>query len=293
MVIYVDTLFLLNGIVDYLLLLCAARLAGEPLRRLRFGFGAALGGLYAVAIFLPGFVFFSHPLCRVASCMLMLLVAYGGSRRLLRQGVIFVALTCAFGGGVVAISLMGGSGLALGSRGVLYSPLDLKMVLLSAAICYGVLSLVFRRIGNHTVQSGELLPVRLELGERQVELIALMDTGNTLADPASGRPVMVVEGERVLELFPREMRPGKEDLCDPAGGMARLGKGAWKGRFRLLPYRSVGIECGLLLALRVDRVIVDGRDQGPLLVALSPTPVSDGGGYGALVGALDGKDGVA
>ena len=53
-VIYVDTLFLLNGIIDYLLLLAAARLAGEPLRRLRFGAAAALGGAYAVAIFLPG-----------------------------------------------------------------------------------------------------------------------------------------------------------------------------------------------------------------------------------------------
>ena len=48
-VIYVDTLFLLNGIIDYLLLLAAARLAGEPLRRLRFGAAAALGGAYAVA----------------------------------------------------------------------------------------------------------------------------------------------------------------------------------------------------------------------------------------------------
>ena len=41
-VIYVDTLFLLNGLIDYLLLLGAARLAGEPLRRLRFLAGAVL-----------------------------------------------------------------------------------------------------------------------------------------------------------------------------------------------------------------------------------------------------------
>ena len=34
-VIYLDTLFLLNALVDYLLLLAAARLAGEPLRRVR------------------------------------------------------------------------------------------------------------------------------------------------------------------------------------------------------------------------------------------------------------------
>ena len=71
-VIYVDTLFLLNGIIDYLLLLAAARLAGEPLRRLRFGAAAALGGAYAVAIFLPGMSFLAGPWCKLASCVLML-----------------------------------------------------------------------------------------------------------------------------------------------------------------------------------------------------------------------------
>ena len=46
-VVYIDALFLLNLIVNYLLLLAAAKLAGEPLRRLRLAAGAALGGLYA------------------------------------------------------------------------------------------------------------------------------------------------------------------------------------------------------------------------------------------------------
>ncbi|MCI8552204.1 MAG: sigma-E processing peptidase SpoIIGA [Lawsonibacter sp.] len=285
-VIYIDTLFLLNALVDYLLLLAAARLAGEPLRRGRFALGAALGGLYAVAIFLPGMGFLAHPLCRLASAALMLLAAYGGSRRLLRQGVLFLALTCAFGGGVVAIGLLGGTGLALGN-GVFYSALDLKVVLLSAAVCYGVITLVFQRLGRHSAASGELARVRLRLGERWTDLTALVDTGNTLADPATGRPVMVAEGERLSGLFPGEHRPSPADLRDPASALARLGTGEWRARFRLLPYRSVGVDRGLLLAVRADALELDGQGRGPALVALSPTPVSDGGGYQALIGSAD------
>ena len=33
MVVYIDEVFLLNALVDYLLLLSAAKLAGEPLHR--------------------------------------------------------------------------------------------------------------------------------------------------------------------------------------------------------------------------------------------------------------------
>lgn len=280
-VIYVDTLFLLNALVDYLLLLCSARLAGEPLSRLRFALGAALGGSYAVAIFLPGLGFLEHPLCRLAAAALMVLAAFGGSRRLGRQTAIFFALSCAFAGGVLAVSLLGGQGLSL-NRGVVYSGMDLKIVLLSAAGCYAALSLLLQKVVKHTSFTGELKQVRLELGERAVELTALTDTGNTLTDPVTGRGVMVAEGARLGPLFPPEGRPDSQALRDPAGALERLtGAG---GRFRLLPYRSVGVDRGLLLAVRVDRAVVDGADRGAMVVALSPNPVSDGGGYTALLG---------
>lgn len=280
-VIYVDTLFLLNALVDYLLLLCAARLAGEPLKRLRFALGAVLGGGYAVAIFLPGLGFLERPACQLAAAVLMVLAAFWGSRRLGRQVLIFFALSCAFAGGVLALSMLGGQGLSL-NRGVIYSGMDLKIVLLSAAGCYAVLSLLLQKAVRHTSFTGELKAVRLELEDRTVELTALTDTGNTLTDPVTGQGVMVAEGERLLPLFAASQRPSVQELRDPAGALERLtGAG---GHFRLLPYRAVGVDRGLLLAVRVDRAVVDGEDRGAMVVALSPTPVSDGGGYGALLG---------
>ena len=67
--------------------------------------------------------------------VLMVLAAFWGSRRLGRQVLIFFALSCAFAGGVLAISMLGGQGLSL-NRGVIYSGMDLKIVLLSAAGCW-------------------------------------------------------------------------------------------------------------------------------------------------------------
>ena len=71
MVVYLDTLFLLNALVDYLLLLACARLAGERLRRLRLAAGAAAGGLYAAAIFLPGLEWLAHPLCKAPPILIL------------------------------------------------------------------------------------------------------------------------------------------------------------------------------------------------------------------------------
>ena len=280
-VVYLDEVFLLNFVVDYLLLLSAGRLAGEVLRRGRLALGAALGAAYAGAVFLPGLGFLVHPLCKVGAGVLTVLAGYGGSRRLLRVCLVFFAVSASFGGGILALQLLGNRSLTL-ANGVLSSPLDLKLVLLSAAGCYGLITLLFQRAARHSPRRA-LAPAVVELGGRRAVLTALVDTGNTLTDPATGRPVLVAEGEKVKDLFPPGTAPSRAELCDPAGAMERLsGAGL---RCRLLPYQAVGVECALLLALRSDRVTVGGEDCGPLLVALSPTGLTDGGGYCALIGA--------
>ncbi len=282
-IIYVDTLFLLNAIVDYLLLLCSARVAGEVLARWRFFLGAVVGGLYAVAIFLPQMGFLQHPLCRVAVAVGMILVAFGGCTRLLRLGLIFGALSCAFGGGVLAISMLGGRGLSL-DGGVYYSSMDLKIVLLSAAICYAMLTLVFQRWGRHSEMTGEIVPIKLVLETRSVTLLALRDTGNTLTDPISGRPVVVAEGDALSALFEVGELPTVSELHNPATCLEQRRGTALARRLRILPYRAVGVDGGLLLAVRVDAIgISEDMGRGGL-VALSPTPVSDGGRYHALIG---------
>ena len=53
-VIYIDRLFLINLLIDYLLLLLSARVSGLALRRWRYLLGALLGAAYAVLTLLPG-----------------------------------------------------------------------------------------------------------------------------------------------------------------------------------------------------------------------------------------------
>lgn len=222
-VVYIDALFLLNLVVNYLLLLSAARLAGEIIRRPRLALGAALGAAYAAAVFFPGMGFLLHTLCKLGSGVLMLLCAFGGSRRLLRLTLVFFGVAAAFGGGILAIELLGGRGLTL-RNGIFSSAMDLRLILLSAAGCYVLLTLVFRRVAKHSGPARELRRAQLTLGGRQISLTALVDTGNTLTDPVTNRPVMVAEGEKLWALFPQGTAPGADDLRDPVAAMERLGR---------------------------------------------------------------------
>ena len=282
MTVYLDELLLLNFVVDYLLLLSAGRLAGEVLCRSRLALGALLGAAYAAAVFLPVGGFLLHPLCKLCSAVLMVLLGYGGSRRLLRVSLTFFVVSAAFGGGIFALQALGNKSLTM-KNGVLASAMDLRLILLSAAGCYALLTLLFRRASRHSAPR-ELVPAVLRLDGRKVVLTALLDTGNTLTDPATGRPVMVAEGEKIAPLFPPGRAPTAEELQAPAALLERLDREGWRGRCRLLPYQAVGVECGMLLTLRLDGARVGTEDCGRLLLALSPTRLTDGGGYCALIG---------
>ena len=64
------------------------------------------------------------------------------------------------------------------------------------------------------------VPVSLQ-GRRQ-RLRALHDTGNTLRDPVSGQPVLVLEQDALRELWPPEAARIVEMRLPPEEKMARL-----------------------------------------------------------------------
>ena len=280
--VYLDLFLVLNFTVNYLLLSCAAKLDGGGNPRGRMALAASLGAGYAALALLPGWAFLEHPVCKGGAAVGMLLAAFGRSERLVRRGGLFLVLSCAFGGALLLLSMArGGGGLA---GGLLGPSLGMRGILIAAAVSYGLLSLLLGRQFSHTRGGGELQELTLARQGRSVKLLALRDTGNTLRDPLTGSPVVVVEGEKLQALLPELPRLERQSLSRPVDLLRQL-EGRTEGlRLQLLPYRAVGVECGLLLALRVDRACWGRREYRDCLTALSPTPLSDGGGYCALIG---------
>lgn len=276
-VVYIDLLFLLNLVANYLLLLGAGRVAGEVLDRRRIALGAALGALYAAFIFLPSLEWLALWPCKLASGVLMVLAAYGGGANLLRVTVIFFCASAGLAGAVLGLELLGGAALTL-DHGVFYSRFDLRLLLLLFVACYFILSLFFRRAGQHT--GGQLAKLELTLDGGSVALTALRDTGHTLTDPVTNRPIIVVYWRSLAGLLPACL-----NAAAPIDSVQRCREAGIPG-VRLVPYRAVGVDCGMLLAVRAKSVTADGKPLGGLLVALSPTPVGDGGAYQALIGGI-------
>ena len=182
------------------------------------------------------------------------------------------------------LSLLGYGGLTY-PNGIPATSLDLKVLLLSAAGIYLLLTLCMRCLGRYSKLTREVVPVTLFLEGRQVKVDALVDTGNTLSDPLSDTRVMVAEWEAVQPLFAGKVTLEERALREATACAQILEDALGAGRVRLLPYRAVGVDTGMLLALRVDGALIGGERTDRLLVALCPGKLAANGNYTALIGA--------
>lgn len=277
-VVYADSLFLINTVVDYLMILVTGRLAGIPLQRKRFLLAALLGGTYGVAAIIPGASFLLSPVMKVLVWILITLTAYGRSQLFLRLTLLLGVISCALAGVVFALGSFWSTAL-LDHR----STSNMCLCLL-CAVCAGLLCIPMFRSAAQTGVSGTTLPVRVSIGGRDLEIMALLDTGNQLRDPWTGEAVLVVSLHALQGVLPASLKKflSPEAFCSPIELVAQIHDHAPELCPKLLPYRALGVPSGTLLALRTDWIRIRNVTYPHATLALAP--VDFGLGYSALWG---------
>lgn len=283
-VVYVDVLAAINFAVDFLLLLATARLAGVYVRRRRLAAGAAVGAAYAVCTVYPVPAILLWPVVRLAVGLVMVRLAFGKQERAVFGKLYLLFLLVAFGFAGCTVALYWMTGTQLGQSGVYYFDVPFRVVAAACGIAYVLSGLLFRGAAKHGAVHQTAEQVEVALGDRRVCFSLLYDTGNDLADPVTGRPVLVLERRAAARLMPSELlfvcTALEQSNC--AGLLTRIPE-PWRARFRLLPYRSLGNAGGMLLMLRPDEVTRQSGTRYDAYVAISPDRIA-GGRYEGLIG---------
>lgn len=275
--IYIDVLFLVNLIVNYLILFCTAHICTARITRWRIALAAGFGAAYAVLTTVFSFPFLASALAKLFTSLMMILLSFG-KRNLLRQYLVFLAVSLAFGGAVFAFSFLFRSDFIEMAGGVYYIHTSLPTLLFSAALCYILLSVIFRRRISDTPE--KISRIKIFSGQFEVSLFALRDTGNSLRT-SKNAPVIICNYETVRAIFSDEASK-LLDASPPQDFPLILDKLSGHGEFSLLPISSVGAEFSLLLTFRPDRIEIDGIADNGAVIALSPTRISNSEKYSAI-----------
>ncbi len=251
MVIYSILVGIVSFAVHFLLLLGTNRLLGAASKLSRIGFGAIVGAFHSVLCTITGFRLLSGFIWNILFLFISGFAAFSFSVGSFGKCLLYILLSMSL------------SWLTAGTGGGLWMGLT------------GAVGIFFLciKLMQHNREGSDLMPVELNYQNERVCIWALRDTGNTLKDPISGNPVLVVGPKvaaRLLGLTQKQLDNPVEAVGDMPG-------------LRLIPYHTVGKENGLLLGIRLPNIKI-GKWQGSCVVAFAPCGLGHRQAYQALTG---------
>lgn len=284
---YVEDLLALNFMINMSLLFLAARLAGKAIARRRLVVGGLLGALYSLVVYLPEPGWTSSWTARLVASLLMVIVTFRPLRVVEIPRLCGALFLAAFflAGTVFALHFYGGAP-AFIRGGVFYVEPPRPGVLFAGVLVAFLLVFGVWHFGERQRARSRLYyELFLHNEGSEVALSAMLDTGNSLCDPLSGKPLCIATYSAVKELLPGELCRAFETGQDPVAALSTL-EGRAASRFAVVPYRSLE-SSGLLVSFRPEAVyLLNGSERRHLkgaVIALTGRKLSADGSLAVLL----------
>ncbi len=262
--------------MDTLLLATTALIAGRRPRPFRLLAAAAMGAFCGCCLFFATL----HPavtgLLKLLLPMGLLLIAFPFERLSVygRTALFYLAAHLLFGGGMFAFYAFTDAGSHMRySGGVYYMDLPLWLLLLLAFGFYGLVRGFF-----HLVDRRREKTFLHTLGVDGNDLLALLDTGNSLYDPITLLPVILCQWDALP--LPEELL--RAVVHKDATALPQLTKTYPELKLRLLPYTDATGAGTLIYAFRPKSLTVDGIERDGL-IGLTLQPLSEDNRFQALL----------
>ncbi len=278
--VYVDLYFLINTCMNLLTLMISATLLHRKVNRWRAWLAAAVGGLWAVIALFSGVEGFSGLLFDGVVIFLMCAAVFATNQTNLKT-----LLKCTLVGTLTSM-ILGGVMTALYSLfNRINLPLGESQENSSSLLIFAIIAALS---GLATVQGGRFLglskkskyvTVNAVLFGKSVTFSALVDTGNRLREPISGRSVIVADQARILAVLPTSLSTA---LTSPSPE-EWLSDGRYATRIRLIP-TNTATGNGMLPAILPDQLtLTDGKVSYPADYLISPAPIEHSSDFDAVI----------
>jgi len=247
--VYVDVLFLVNWVMDYVLLWAVCAVMGLQRKKVRLGLAAALGAgwVCVIAVFsLPYLIKEGVTWLGISSLMIWIACRPRKLSDFLNRICVLYLVAFLAGGGLNLIYFHTSAGVylkqvVLGIQKVNSS--GVGVILGSIAMILTVTKLLDTMEKQKKKRKNRYV-AELYFGERRVLVDGFIDTGNRLKEPITGKIVHILQEDVAASLMSAENKPMSF----------------------LVPYHAVGTESGLLTAIRIDRMELVAEDESRTVI---------------------------
>lgn len=244
MTIYAEYLFAENFIAGLAILRLTASMCGRRPGWLRLLPGAAMSGMFSFIILLnlSGFMTLCYEILFVLA---VTAVSFGPIhfRVLLKIGAVFYCISFLTGGAAIAVIYLTGQSGAVNNGFVYIGAGGYLLVLAGGIVGVMMLMSVMKFMRQRSEQAPKTVRLSIDIMGKTLNCLGKVDSANFLKDPLSGKPVSLISAKAARECW--------GDILENE---------MWKNRVRAVPYKSVGCDNGVIMAVRCDSLTIDRGD---------------------------------
>ncbi|MCM1363948.1 MAG: sigma-E processing peptidase SpoIIGA [Ruminococcus sp.] len=271
-VVYVDILVVVNIYVNYGLVRLSSIICRQRVKQWRLVLSALLGGVGSVVILIPNVPNVVFLMIRIAFAFGLVFAAFGFSNRLqfFRAFGSFFLVNFVFAGLMFALWMFVSPKSMLYSTGIVYFNIDTMSLVVLTVVCYAVMSAIHAFVKSKAPKN-TIYQLDIFIGEEVFTCKAFLDTGNSLTEPFSALPVIIVNND----VAPMSGKSLTVERCFAD----------FEYPVRVIPCSSV-TSSSMLSAYKPDKIHIKGLscdfDVSQVFVALTQNKIKNGD-YDALL----------
>ncbi|MBR3596629.1 MAG: sigma-E processing peptidase SpoIIGA [Clostridia bacterium] len=253
-VIYADILIFINVIITFILLLTTADIVHIHSGKIRFISGSFIGGLFSLIILAPSINFFLMLFIRFIMCLIIVLISFRTStvKNMLRCLCGFSVISFLYAGIISFVSQIIFPSHIFYNNGYAYYEFNSLSLILITVITF----LIIRTINLKVFVKNRkdlIFDIEIFMNESSVFVKALYDSGNSIKDYYTGRPVIIVNFSSVSCILTDEH---KEKIKTLIGDCSEI---SISNGIRLLPVNTLGTR-KILPVITADKAVVRNCD---------------------------------
>lgn len=281
MTLYVDIIFLENLIMNSIIILATGIILKNTQRIWRNLVSSGIGAIYAILIYTSNFKIYSNIILKVILSVVIVYIAFkpANIRSFLKHIIIFYLTSFTFGGVAFALLYFVRPQDILFQNGALIGTYPIKMILAGGILGFIIITFAFKNIKGKLTRKDMMCTVIIG----NTRITAIVDTGNLLKDPITKMPVLIVEREMLKGIFPEIILENATDIVN--GKEIELEE--YSSKLRVIPYKSIGKENGLLLGIKAKNIRIVYQDiekAHDVIIGIYTGTLSKNNKYSAIVG---------
>ncbi len=286
MTLYVDIIFLENVFMNSIILLATGIILKDKTKIIRNLISSSIGAIYAIIIYTSHIELYSNIFLKIMLSLVIVYISFKpqNTKSMLKHIIIFYLTSFTFGGVAFALLYFIRPQDILFQNGVLTGTYPIKMILAGGIVGFAIVVISFKNIKGKLNKKDMYCNVKLCERENKKVITAIIDTGNFLKDPITKIPVIVAEINSLDGLFPSEILHNASKIIN--GGDIDLGE--YASKIRVIPFKSLGKDNGLLLGIKIDKAYIEYQDNvheiKNIIVGIYNGNLSRSGKYEGLVG---------